>query len=122
MRAITMGLRLFAVLRTAAYIGGVLAMSSSSSIGCAAGAAPAVLEDATCRIEFDAEGGLQRLVNRRLGDECLKGGHPGLMPFRLYADPTREFVIDRQSSVQQASPSPLSRRPPRAARFAFRHA
>ena len=75
-------------------------MSSSSSIGCAAGAAPAVLEDATCRIEFDAEGGLQRLVNRRLGDECLKGGHPGLMPFRLYADPTREFVISLNDKFQ----------------------
>lgn len=63
---------------------------------------PAIaLEDAECRIEFDREnGGLRRITNRRLGDECLKGGAAGTMPFRIYADLTQEFEIGINDKFQ----------------------
>jgi hypothetical protein len=59
----------------------------------AASAQPIVYEDAACRIQFDSHGGLQRLYNRLLDDECLKNGDPGAMPFRIFADPTKEIVV-----------------------------
>lgn len=58
------------------------------------------LEDSHCRIEFDARGGLTRILNRDLGDECLKGGNPGTAPFRLYADPGKAFDIVNNSKFQ----------------------
>lgn len=58
------------------------------------GAETIMLEDDHCRIVFDAAtGGLRSLANRLSGDECLKGGDPGAMPFRIYADLTKEFGI-----------------------------
>jgi hypothetical protein len=50
--------------------------------------------DSACRIEFDSRtGGLSRLVNLQVGDDCLKGGQPGGMPFRIYADLNKDFEI-----------------------------
>ena len=52
------------------------------------------IENRHCRIEFDRKtGGLRRLTNRLLGDECLKGGRPEAVPFRIYADFTKEFEL-----------------------------
>ena len=59
------------------------------------------IEDAQCRIEFDrGNGGLRRITNRRLGDECLKGGASGTMPFRIYADISKVFDIAINSLFQ----------------------
>ena len=60
----------------------------------------AFVEDARCRIEFDAQGGLKRIYNQTLNDDCLKSGHAGGMPFRLYADPTGEFTISINEKFQ----------------------
>jgi hypothetical protein len=70
------------------------------------------LEDAQCRIEFDREnGGLRRLTNRRLGDECLKGGASGTMPFRIYADLIQEFEIgiNEKFQLQFKDPAAITR-------------
>jgi hypothetical protein len=70
---------------------------------------PLVLEDASCRIEFDRDnGGLRRIANRLLGDECLKGGRPGAMPFRIYADMTKEFDIAINSKFQLVFDDPAT--------------
>ena len=70
---------------------------------------PLVLEDASCRIEFDRDnGGLRRIANRLLGDECLKGGRPGVMPFRIYADITKEFDIAINSKFQLVFDDPAT--------------
>ncbi len=68
---------------------------SARASGAAAERSPAiVLEDSLCRIEFDRNsGGLRRIANRSVGDECLKNGRVGAMPFRIYADLTKEFEI-----------------------------
>ena len=75
---------------------------------------PLALEDASCRIEFDRDnGGLRRIANRLLGDECLKGGRPGVMPFRIYADINKEFDIAINSKFQLVfdDPATIARRP-----------
>ncbi len=59
-----------------------------------------VVQDERCRIEFDDRGGLQRIYNVLLDDECLKGGQAGAMPFRIYADPTQEFEIGHNDKFQ----------------------
>jgi hypothetical protein len=70
---------------------------------------PVVLEDAGCRIEFDRDnGGLRRIANRLLGDECLKGGRPGAMPFRIYADITKKFDIAINSKFQLVFEDPAT--------------
>lgn len=52
------------------------------------------VENRLCRIQFNREdGGLLSITNRPLGDECLKGGDSGAMPFRIFADLTEEFDI-----------------------------
>ena len=62
---------------------------------------PLAIEDAQCRIEFDrSNGGLRRITNRRLGDECLKNGVAGTMPFRIYADLASEFDIGINEKFQ----------------------
>jgi hypothetical protein len=59
------------------------------------------IEDAQCRIEFDGStGGLRRITNRRLGDECLKHAAAGTMPFRIYADLSSEFEIGINEKFQ----------------------
>jgi hypothetical protein len=70
------------------------------------------VEDAQCRIEFDAvNGGLLRITNRRLGDDCLKGGVAGAMPFRLYADLTNEFdiAVNKNFQLRFAAPETIAR-------------
>jgi len=70
------------------------------------------VEDAQCRIEFDpVNGGLRRITNRRLGDDCLKGGAAGTMPFRLYADLTNEFdiAINKNFQLRFAAPESIAR-------------
>jgi hypothetical protein len=72
----------------------------------------AVVGDAQCRIEFDpVNGGLRRITNRRLGDEVLKDGAAGTMPFRLYADLTNEFdiAINEKFQLRFAAPESLAR-------------
>jgi len=68
-----------------------------------------VLEDAACRIVFGpGNGGLQALTNCALRDECLKGGHSGQMPFRVFADLTKEFEIGRNDKFQLVFDDPAS--------------
>ncbi len=67
------------------------------------------IEDAQCRIEFGrANGALQRITNRGLGDECLKGAGTGTMPFRIYADLTNEFEIGINNRFQLRFKDPTS--------------
>jgi hypothetical protein len=67
------------------------------------------LENAACRIVFDPEcGGLQALTNRALRDECLKGGHSGQMPFRVFADLTKEFEVGQNDKFQLVFDDPVS--------------
>lgn len=59
------------------------------------------IEDAQCRIEFDRRsGGLRRITNRRLKDECLKDGASGRMPFGIFADLSEEFSIGINEKFQ----------------------
>jgi hypothetical protein len=52
------------------------------------------VENSVCRITFDSEhGGLRAITNRISGDPCLKQAKCGTMPFRVYADLTKEFDI-----------------------------
>ncbi len=52
------------------------------------------IENECSRIEFDPKGGgLCRITNLLLDDECLKDGNSDIMPFRIYADMTKEFDI-----------------------------
>jgi len=68
-----------------------------------------VLENEVCRIEFDGRtGGLQNLVNRVSADGCLKNGHSGGMPFRIYADLTKEFEIGLNDRFQLTFDDPAS--------------
>lgn len=70
------------------------------------------VEDAQCRIEFDpVNAGLRRITNRRLGDDCLKGGTAGTMPFRLYAKLTNEFdiAISKNFQLRFAAPETIAR-------------
>jgi hypothetical protein len=67
------------------------------------------IENPFCRIELDAKtGGLRRIVNRRLGDDCLKDGRSEMMPFRIFADLTREFEISQNAIFQLAFQPPES--------------
>ncbi|MFH1743510.1 MAG: DUF6259 domain-containing protein [bacterium] len=59
-----------------------------------------VLENEFCRIEFDADGGLRRILNQHLGDDCLKDVVPGGMPFRIFSRMTKEFEI-RMNDIYQ---------------------
>jgi len=60
-----------------------------------------VIENDACRIVFDSEnGGLRQILNRHLGDACLKGGSAEAMPFRIYVDPTKEFEIGLNDKFQ----------------------
>jgi len=70
------------------------------------------IEDARCRIEFDrGNGGLRRITNRRLNDECLKGGASGMMPFRIFADLSGEFEIgiNEKFQLQFKDPAAITR-------------
>jgi hypothetical protein len=68
-----------------------------------------VMENETCRIEFDGRtGGLQGIVNRVVGDACLKKGRVGTMPFRVYADLTEEFEIGLNEKFQLVFAEPES--------------
>ena len=91
-------------MHAAMIAGGLLAMVT----GNATGEPAAVFEDDACRIEFDARGGLQRLYNRSLQDDCLKRGDPGAMPIRLYADPKKEFAIEMNEKMQLAFEDPVA--------------
>jgi len=51
-------------------------------------------------LAFDEDGGLRRITNLLIPDECLKGGLPGSMPFRVYADPVKEFEISMNDRYQ----------------------
>jgi len=67
------------------------------------------IENEACRIEFDARhGGLRRITNRRLADECLKGGDSAAMPFRIFADLAREFEIGTNDKFQLVFDDPAS--------------
>jgi hypothetical protein len=56
--------------------------------------APPALENEQCRIEFDGKsGGLRRIVNRLIPDECLKGVRAETCPFRIYSGFTKEFEL-----------------------------
>ncbi len=73
---------------------------------------PLALEDAQCWIEFDPEsGGLRRITNRQTGDECLKGGASGTMPFRIYADLSKEFhiAINEKFQLRFDAPETIAR-------------
>lgn len=66
------------------------------------GAATAIVEDAACQIEFEGtHGGLRRIANRLANDECLKGGNSGTMPFRIYADPSKEFEVSKDGGFEE---------------------
>jgi len=68
-----------------------------------------VLENDACRLVFDsAHGGLRSIENRATGDSCIKGGETGAMPFRLFADPTREFEIGHNDKFQLVFDDPQS--------------
>lgn len=68
-----------------------------------------VLENDSCRIQFDGRsGGLENVFNRELGDACLKNGHPGGIPFRIYADLTKEFEIGSNERFQLTFDDPES--------------
>jgi len=64
------------------------------------------------RLTFDDEnGGLSQITNLVIPDECLKGGLPANMPFRLYADPVKDFEISTNERHQLVfeDPSQTSR-------------
>jgi hypothetical protein len=80
-----------------------------AAAGGANASSPVVIENESCGIEFDRDnGGLRRITNRLLGDECLKGGRPGVMPFRIYADMTKEFDITINNKFQLVFDDPAS--------------
>ena len=67
------------------------------------------IENEACRIQFDARtGGLQSIVNRVVGDACLKNGRAGTMPFRVYTDLTEEFEIGLNEKFQLVFAEPES--------------
>lgn len=52
------------------------------------------IENSYCRLGFDSrDASLRHIVNVRTGEEYLKKPDPGGMPFRIYADLTKEFEI-----------------------------
>jgi len=59
----------------------------------------AAIENRYCRIEFDAghprsgSGALRRIANRGAQDQCLKAMRGETLPFRIYADLTKEFEL-----------------------------
>ena len=62
-----------------------------------------------CRIEFDPDGGgLRKITNCLLADECLKGGNPEVMPFRIYADFTKEFEVGLNEKFQLVFDDPAA--------------
>lgn len=62
-----------------------------------------------CRIEFDPDGGgLRKITNCLLADECLKGGNPEAMPFRIYTDLTKEFEIGLNEKFQLVFDDPAT--------------
>lgn len=66
-------------------------------------------ENKSCRIEFDDKtGGLRKLLNLRLNDDCLKESRSEIMPFRIFADLTREFEITQNAIFQLAFQPPES--------------
>jgi len=70
------------------------------------------IQNEHCRIEFDSEsGGLRSIINLLLDDECLKGGNPGVMPFRIYTDLTKEFdvLINEKFDLVFPDPAEISR-------------
>ena len=67
------------------------------------------IEDEACRIQFDGRSGaLWTLVNRALGDACLKDGQAGGMPFRVYTDFTEDFDITLNEKFQLVFAEPES--------------
>ena len=68
-----------------------------------------LIENPFCRITFDAEtGGLHGISNSVTGDECLKHGRQGSMPFRIYADPIKEFDIAINEKFQLVFDDPTT--------------
>jgi len=66
-----------------------------------------VLENEICRMEFDPQnGGLRRILNQSLGDDCLKDIVPGGMPFRIFSDLTKEFEIRVNEKYQLVFDNP----------------
>ena len=66
-------------------------------------------KNGTCRIQFDGRtGGLQNIVNRVVGDACLKNGRAGNMPFRVYTDLAEEFNIGLNEKFQLVFAEPES--------------
>lgn len=67
------------------------------------------IENGFCRIEFDPQnGGLRSVANLLTGDEYLKSATPGLQPFRIYADITKEFEIDSNEHHQLTFDDPAA--------------
>jgi len=96
------------------FIVGTSAVSASLLVDAALSATPPDfgksirIENRSCRIEFNETGGLRKLLNRRLDDDCLKDGRSEMMPFRIFADLTREFEITQNAIFQLAFQPPES--------------
>jgi len=59
------------------------------------------IENEFCRIEFDPDSGaLHEIANRLTSDEYLKSDAPDALPFRIYADMTKEFEIGTNEKFQ----------------------
>ncbi len=67
------------------------------------------IENECCRIAFDGQNGaLLGITNLPLSDACLKQGYTGMMPFRLFADLTKEFEIGINEKFQTVFDDPES--------------
>ncbi len=99
---------------------GILCLLSSVSTGASSQSADPVLredagqpmitlENAFCRISFDPHnGGLLGITNQVTGASCLKAADSGTMPFRIYADLTKEFDIATNDKFQLVFDEPAS--------------
>ena len=64
-------------------------------------ASAVAIEDACCRMTFGGiHGELRHITNLQMGDECLKHGVSGTMPFRIYADLTKEFEVSKKGDYE----------------------
>ena len=71
-----------------------------------------VLENKSCRIEFDARNGaLSRIANLVAADECLKEPRADTSPFRIYSDFTKEYEFgDDPAAISRLVMQPGSSR------------
>ena len=102
-------LRVFVLPGILAALAGALTARASDAVPAEGEEHMITLQDSVCEIAFDRDrGGLCAIRNRDLGDPCLKSAAHGVMPFRIFADPTKEFEIATNDKFQLVFEDPAA--------------